>query len=215
MTIRLTEAFSAVSSYLQNKTTAVDTVESTPDSGYSLTMQSRIGGLYDQLLDHLHSYYTAGMNNLYLREEGTLRHRYKATLRHLSQTIQGLQRTQEWPGSATQHHQVKTIGDFAAAFYENMLIKPKEQEVHGGNDLKAEKLYHAGSLALDIAIKRGVLELENNKGLICPGARHRSEQNFMLLLSSYSETSYVSEALIKLYLLKSLSALCEYLEAVL
>ena len=212
MTIRLTEAFTAVSIYLQNRKYPIKTDEPEPDSGYSLAMQARIGGLYDLLLNYLHSYYTGGMNNLYLREEGTLRHHYKATLRRLAQTVCNLQRTREWPGSALQHGQAKTIYDFASAFYEHMLIRPKEKTVLVGDDLRAEKLYHAGSLALDTSIRKGVLKLESSQGLICPAARHLAEQNFMLVLSSYPDSSYIPETLIKLYLLRSLSALCEHLE---
>lgn len=215
MTVRLTEAFTAVSLYLQNKPEIIETTKTEPDSGYSLAMQARIASLYDLLLEHLHNYYNKGMNNLYLREEGVLRHHFKATLYRLEQTISRLRHAQEWPGSAVQHHQAGVITNFATTFYENMLIKPKEQELLSNIDLKAEKLYYAGTSALDTSIKRGVLALENTNGLICPGNRYKAEKNFMLLLANYSESSYIPETLIKLSLLKSLSALCEYLETTL
>ena len=218
MTIQLTEAFTAVSVHLQQASIAVADEESEigddePDAGYSLGMQTRLGGLYDILLNQLHNYYINGMNNLYLRTEGTLFHQYKATLRRLQQTVETLKLTQQWAGSFFQHRQLKTIYDFAVAFYENMLIKPKEQEVPAGNDLRAQKLYQAGALALDTAIQRGVLQLENANGLICPGARDQAKKNFMLLLSNHPDSSYFTETLIKLYLLQSLARLCEHLEA--
>ena len=216
MTIRLTEAFKAVSAHLREKPEQekpekiIPDTAAEPDSGYSLAMQARIAALYDTLLEHLYKYYSEGMDNLYLREEGTLRQHYRLTLRRLEQTIHDFRGTHEWPGSAHQHHQVKIITDFATSFYENMLIKPREQEA--GNNLKAEKLYEDGTLALDTSIKRGILTLEHIQGLICPAARYRAEQNFILLLTTYYDSPYVSDTLVKLLLLKAFSALCEQLE---
>ncbi|MGI9256705.1 MAG: J domain-containing protein [Salinispira sp.] len=216
MTIRLTEAFKAVSAHLRKKPEKIISDKPTePNSGYglySLSMQARIATLYDSLLEHLYKYYSEGMHNLYLREEGTLRQHYKLTLRRMEQTIHDLRGAQKWQGSAHQHHQAKIITDFAISFYENMRIKPRKQEVGTHLNLKAEKLYNAGTLALDTSIKRGMLTLEHIQGLICPAARYQAEQNFILLLTKYYDSPYVSDTLVKLSLLKVFSALCEQLE---
>lgn len=227
MTVRLTEAYDAVSSYISSiraedaeaqDSQAQDArqesreAETEPDSGYSITMQVRIGNLYDQLLHHVHDYYTGGMNNVHLRQEGTMRHRFRALLRRLANTVEDLRLTMEWPGSSLQHSQVHAIHDFAAAFYENMLIKPRQPETLTRDEAKSQTLYRNGSLSMDNAIRKGILELEQKNGLITPGSRHQAEQSFMLLLSSYSRSIFVADTLIKLYLLKAFSALCEFLE---
>ncbi|GAB6090658.1 J domain-containing protein [Spirochaeta dissipatitropha] len=215
MTVRLTEAYDAVTAYLQSTTSRARTQHKPvqePDSGYSLAMQTRIAKLYDTVLDVLHSYYTLGMDNIYLRQEGTLRYRYRSTIRSLAAAIDDLNETLEWPGSALQHRQARAIHGFAAAFYENMLIKPLNHEVLAEDERKAQRLYRQGSNALDTAIRHGVLELKTEGGLICPGARHQAEKSFMLVLAGFSRSSHVPITMIKLYLLRALSALCEHLE---
>lgn len=215
MTVRLTEAYSAVAAYLQNTSGPAPAQPKThdePDSGYSLAMQTRIGKLYDVLLDVLHSYYTMGMDNIHLRREGTLRYRYRSTLRQLANVINDLKVTREWPGSALQHGQVSAIHGFAGAFYENMLIKPKQHKVPDSNGRKAHRLYIQGSQSLDQAISQGLLELQLERGLICPGTRHQAEKCFMLILSSFPRSQVVPETMIKLYLLRAFSALCEIIE---
>lgn len=215
MTVRLTEAYDAVTIYLQNTGSRVRTqhkpVEE-PDSGYSLAMQTRIAKIYDSVLDVLHSYYTLGMDNIYLRQEGTLRYRYRSTIRQLADTVNDLKETLEWPGSALQHEQARAIHGFAAAFYENMLIKPLDHNPIDENEQKAQRLYRQGSNALDSAIRHGVLELKTEGGLICPGARHQAEKSFMLVLAGFARSTHVPLTMIKLYLLRALSGLCEHLE---
>lgn len=215
MTVRLTEAYSAVTAYIQNTPVESPTQqesETEPDSGYSLAMQTRIAKLYDVLLDVLHSYYTYGLDNVYLRQEGTLRHRYRSLLRKLSQTVAELQVTQNWPGSALQHRQAKAIHDFAGALYESMLIKPREQDSFTGDAHKVQMLYRQGSQALDTAIQRGILELQTENGIITPSARNQAEKSFMLILAGFPRSAHVPETLIKLYLLRAFSGLCEHLE---
>ncbi|MFW6362490.1 MAG: J domain-containing protein [Spirochaeta sp.] len=215
MTVRLTEAYSAVTAYLQ-ETAAQSRPEPKkdhdPDSGYSYAMQTRIAKLYDVILDVIHDYYTMNMDNIYLRQEGILRHRYRSTVRRLAGAVADLQETREWPGSALQHQQARIIHGFAGAFYENMLIKPRAHEVTMGDERKAERLYLQGCTALDNAIRHGILELQSEGGLICPGARHQAEKSFMLILAGFAKSAFVPRTLIKLYLLRALSALCELLE---
>lgn len=219
MTIRLTEAYNAVQAYLasiQGSGTVIEEhetpEESEPDSGYSLATQGRIAGLYDVILDQIYSYYNNGMDKIYLRQEGSMRQHFRAVVRHVSQVIENLGMAQEMPGSKIQHQQIRSIREFAQAFYENLLIKPKEHEVLVGDDAKAQKLYQQGSSALDKAIYRGLLKMEREQGLICPGSRSRAEKNLMFLLANFPRSGYVPETLIKLYLLKAFSALCDQIE---
>jgi curved DNA-binding protein CbpA len=231
MTVRLTEAYEAVQAYLSSLETsrqareaeeeaaereaeaaAADFMAGESDSGYSLTTQGRIAGLYDQVLDQIHSYYNEGMDKIYLRQEGSMRQRFRAVLRYLTHIIEGLDMASEMPGSAIQHGQINAIREFCRAFYENLLIKPKAHEILAGDDAKAQKLYRLGSTALDRAVFRGLLHLERDQGLICPGERTAAEKNFMYLLANYPRSPHVPETLIKLYLLKALSGLCDIIE---
>jgi curved DNA-binding protein CbpA len=96
MTIRLTEAYEAVLTYIESLEASEalrkaaeeeqlrgSEAEEEADSGYSLGTQAQIAGLYDQILDQIHSYYNEGMDKIYLRQEGSMRQRYRAVLRRL------------------------------------------------------------------------------------------------------------------------------------
>jgi hypothetical protein len=218
MTVRLTEAYHAVSDYIKSLQDSSQNEQNQKnydeelDSGYSVSTQMQIGNIYGVILDQLDSYYTRNMDNVYLRQEGTLRQHYRVCIRKFGQVIEDLSLTADFPGSTLQHSQVKTIKNFASAFYEFLLIKPKNRDVFTSEDLKAKKLYDQGSRALDQAISRGLIHMERKYGLICPDHRKQAEKSFMFLLTNYPKCSFVPETLIKTYLLKSLSELCEYIE---
>lgn len=227
MTVQLTEAYAAVTEYLrevheesdsddyyssesQRTGTLADTVS---PSDYSVSMQIRIADLYDALLDQIFVFYNHGMSNVYLRQEGTLRYRFRSTLRQIAEVVEALRSTKKWLGSGLQYRQLEAITDFAAAFYENMLIKPKEHHGFSVEEQKAGRLYREGSDILDRAIRDGLLETRYEGGVISPLSRSASERAFMLLLANHPKSSYIPETLIKLYLFRSFSTLCTFLEA--
>ncbi|HKL22193.1 MAG TPA: J domain-containing protein [Tichowtungia sp.] len=218
MTVRLTEAYAAVTAHLRTEPAAPITEPDQPppderDAGYSVTMQLRIAELYDVLLDQVFAYYNHGMHNIYLRQEGTMRYRFRSTVRQTAELIDALRETQEWPGSSLQYRQLTAIHDFTAAFYENMLIKPKDHQIYSGEEQKAVRLYQQGSDALDRAIREGLLESRIESGRVSPGGRSAAERAFLLVLANFPASVYVPETLIKMYLFRSFSALCEFLEA--
>ncbi|SIQ75747.1 DnaJ domain-containing protein [Alkalispirochaeta americana] len=225
MTVRLTEAHATVTEYLRREELPWESfieepspehapsVETDEGFGYSLTLQGHIAELYDLLLDQIHDYYNYGMEKLHLREEGALRYRYRRTLRQMTDIVEGLALAAEWPGSALQYRQVGAIRDFAAAFYENMLIRPKKQQVFLGEDQKACQLYRQGADALDQSIREGVLGLQMEGGRVCPAARDMAERSFMVILARFPRSPHTAETLIKLYLLRALTGLCSFLES--
>lgn len=223
MTVRLTEAHATVTEYLRQEELFRETLagELAPDPdpgvdqgfGYSLSLQGQIAELYDVLLDQIYDYYNYGMEKIHLRQEGALRYRYRRTLRQMTDVVEGLALAAEWPGSALQYQQLGAIRDFAAAFYENMLIRPKEQQVFLGEDHKALQLYRQGSEALDQAISEGVLGLQMEGGRVSPAARDRAERSFMVILARFPRSPHTGETLIKLYLLRALTGLCSFLES--
>lgn len=221
MTVQLTEAYAAVTEYLRSfpeneHDTDPIQPEATPeerDSAYSVAMQIRIADLYDALLDQIFVYYNHGMSNVYLRQEGTLRYRFRSTLRQTSEVIRALRETKDWPGSNLQYRQLEAITDFAAAFYENMLIKPKEHQIFSGPEQKAVRLYRQGSDILDTAIQEGLVETRYGGGVVSPVSRSAAERALMLLLTNYPKSSYVPETLIKIFLFRAFTTLCTYLEA--
>jgi len=217
MTVQLTEAYAAVTDYLRSadleRSPRRETGAEERDAGYSITMQIRIADLYDALLDQVYVYYNHGMDNIYLRQEGTLRYRFRSTIRQTAEVVAALAATQEWPGSALQYRQLEAIHDFGAAFYENMLIKPKAHQVYGESEQKAVRLYRQGADALDTAIRDGLLSPLLEGGKVSPGGRGTAERSLMLVLTGFPQSNYVPETLIKLYLLRAFSRLCGFIEA--
>ena len=222
MTVQLTEAYTAVTEYLRSfseveQETEPVQPEAPPDerdSAYSVAMQMRIAELYDAFLDQVFAYYNHGMSKVYLRQEGTLRYRFRSTLRRTSEVIRALRETKNWPGSNFQYRQLEAITDFAAAFYENMLIKPKEHQIFGGPEQKAAQLYRQGSDILDAAIREGLVETRYGGGTaVSTVSRSTAERALMLLLTNYPTSSYVPETLIKLFLFHTFATLCTFLRA--
>jgi hypothetical protein len=183
----------------------------TSDVGYSVSLQLRLATEFDLLLDQLYAYYSCGMEKIHLRMEGSLRYRFRTTLRRVKTVMQSLQELQEWPGSENQHRNVELVHGFAAAFYENMLIKPREHFVPHGDERKAYRLYRQGSDSLDVAIRTRLFdEFRNGDG--SPSSRSLAERSLMLLLAQYPRSRYTAETLIKYYLLEAFGRLCAVID---
>lgn len=180
------------------------------DSGYSVSLHARMGSLFDLLLDQVYAYYTYGLDNLYLRSEGTLRYRYRTTVRRLNALITDLRACLDWPGSARQRVQVKAVVTFATGFYENALIKAQDHAVLGGEERKAYRLYRSGAEALDQAIKRALFGRHFNGHGGHSSPRSVCEQSLVLLMAQYPKSRFIAEALIKMYLLQGYDALVEH-----
>ena len=137
--------------------------------------------------------------------------RYRNTLRRLHKVVAGLQEILQWPGSSIQYEQVEVVHRFAAAFYENMLIKPQEHHVPTGDERKAYRLYRQGSEMLDVAIKTRLFDEFSHEGT-SPSSRSLSERSLMLLMAQYPRSRYTAETLIKYYLLEAFGRLCQVID---
>lgn len=226
MTVRLNEAYEVAISHL--RTTKGDRgavlvqemVREEPefdpwqdkeeDSGYSVALHTRMGTLFDLLLDQIFAYYTYGLDNLYLRNEGTLRYRYRTTVRRLKALIPEVRSCLEWPGSARQKKQVEAVVLFGTGFYENTLIKARNHAVLPSDERKAYQLYRTGAEALDQAVKVSLFGRQFNGHGGHSSSRSVCEQSFMLLVAQYPKSQFIAEALIKMYLLQGYDALCEH-----
>jgi hypothetical protein len=233
-TVQLTQAYEAASDYLRacppepDTATATQTETAPPEEepadrftaggttprsseGYSVSLQLRLAGEFDMLLDQLYAYYSYGLDNVHLRMEGSLRYRYRNTLRRLHKVVAGLQELLQWPGSSSQYGQVEVVHRFAAAFYENMLIKPQEHHVPTGDERKAYRLYRQGSEMLDTAIKARLFDEFARDGS-SPSSRSLAERSLMLLMAQYPRSRYTAETLIKYYLLEAFGVLCQVID---
>lgn len=183
------------------------------DPRYSIGLQLQLAQRYDLLLDQVFAYYSFGLQKVHLRGEGTFRYRYRMTVKQMESVVRAFRELKEWPGSELQHSHVDTVHAFAAAFHENMLIKPFPHRVYSGDDHKANQLYRQGSEALDEAIKAGLFGAELGATVSSPSACTTSERAFMLALAHYPRSPFTAETLIKFYLLEAYARLYRIIEA--
>ena len=179
------------------------------DSGYSVSFQTRLAHLYDMLLDSVFVYYNFGLENVHLRQEGTLRYRYRTAIKRLKETVTALEELKEWPGSAVQQELAQVVRSFGAGFYENMVAKGEDRQGLYGEELKAYRHFRHASQHLDSAIKGHLFGTELPGASRSPEAISSCEGNLMAILAHYPRSKWVPETLIKLYLLQSFVDLCQ------
>ncbi len=187
--------------------------ESQVDPAYSVTLQMRLAAEYDLLLDQLFVFYSFGLENLHLRSEGSFRYRFRTIFKQLRNVVARFQELKQWPGSKIQRHQVTTVHAFAAAFYENLLIKPHSHQVLSGNEYRAYRLYRQGSETLDDAIRARLFGNQLGNKAPYPATLSTCERALMLVVAHYPKCQYTPETLIKLYLLETFNRLCDVLDA--
>lgn len=179
------------------------------DDGYTVSFQARLAHLYDGLLDAVFLYYNFGLENVHLRQEGTLRHRYRTSLKRLKEVLSGLEELDEWPGSTMQHDLSKVVRTFGAGFYENMLVKAEDHQGIYGEEQKAYQHFRHAADRLDQSIKGHLFGDQLPGGNRSPDAISSCESNLMAILAHFPRSRWVPETLIKLYLLQSFVTLCQ------
>ncbi len=227
MTVQLNRAYEVVASHLreaeeqgrqevvwdaetaQAAAEAAYETASEAHDGYTVSFQARLAHLYDGLLDAVFLYYNFGLENVHLRQEGTLRYRYRTSMKRLKEVLTGLEELEEWPGSTIQHDLAKVVRTFGAGFYENMLVKAEDHQGVYGEEQKAYKHFRHASDRLDQAIKGHLFGDQLAGGNRSPDAISSCESNLMAILAHYPRSRWVPESLIKLYLLQSFVTLCQ------
>ena len=183
------------------------------DPQYSVALQLRLASEYDRLLDQVFSFYSFGLENVHRRTEGSFRYRYRTIFKSLANVLVQFQELRTCNGSRIQRHQIQVVHSFAAAFYENLLIKPANHQVPSGNEYKAYRLYRQGAETLDGAIRSRLFGGQFGGDEQYPTALSTCGRALALVVTRYPRTQYTAETLIKLYLLETFSDLCDVLDA--
>lgn len=183
------------------------------DPQYSVALQLQLASEYDRLLDQLFAFYSFGLENVHRRTEGSFRYRYRTIFKNLKNVLVRFQELRTCTGSRIQRHQIHVVHAFAAAFYENLLIKPGDHQVPSGNEYKAYRLYRQGSETLDGAIRSRLFGDQFGGDAQYPTALSTCQRALALVVTRYPRTQYTAETLIKLYLLETFTDLCDVLDA--
>ncbi len=160
---------------------------------------------FDRVLEGIYIYYQYGLENIHLRQEGVRRFRYRVAIKRLKDGIRELQALEEWGPTPQEAKRLKVFIDFSKAFLQNMLIQkyfiPSGPIIDG----HAHRHYANGSMHLDSAIKHNFFS--DLDGFFADGATgilQVSYHEFMTILVKYTQSTWIPETLIKMYLLENL-----------
>jgi len=163
----------------------------------------------DDALEGMFLYYQYGCQNIHLRHEGSRSLRYRAALRKLDGASARLAELKPYAASSNDLENIVTFSEFATAFLHSMKIEKAHNPAGRPIDVSAYKHYHHAAQGLDNAIRDAFFEELREKG---PSAASNENlelcsREFMVVLTAHLESTWVTEAAIKAYLLESFTKL--------
>ena len=154
----------------------------------------------NQVLDGVYMFYQYGLENIHMRKEGVRKFRYRDSLKIIQKGIERLERLNNDDLSQSK---LIVFRDFSKAFLKNMHIDRFYIPSSNPDESSAYRHYREGSILLDSAIKLvffGDLLLrpinESVSTLI-----EKSNEEFMSILARYYRSSWITETVMKVYLL--------------
>ncbi|MFW6139117.1 MAG: DnaJ domain-containing protein [Spirochaetota bacterium] len=180
---------------------------------YRRVFQGRFNQAMNHILQGIYTYYQYGLENVHLRKEGIRRIRYRDSLKHLCRGIEEMESLRHGASTENQIKNLDTFTEFSKAFYRNMLIQ-KSHRPGSTYENKAYPHYYHASLDLDYAIKDvffGDMLIQVRNGSFYQRLR-QSHQQYMMVISKYYQSSWVSETVLKMYLLELFSRVVELLK---
>jgi len=166
------------------------------------------------VLDGIYIYYQYGLENVRLRNEGVRKFRYRDSIRNLRDGIQSLEALKEHTASDSSSIRLQVFTDFSKAFFQNALINRCYFPSDMVSESSAYRHYSTGSDHLDYAIKDAFFGdelIQVRKGSYSDNMK-LSRKEFMAVVAEYCDSSWVAEALLKIYLLQMFSRVVEVLQ---
>lgn len=203
---RVNEAFEITKDYLSSLPDESDPGPAVPEEeepAYDFT--DLLEAAFDGILEGIYIYYQYGLENIHLRQEGVRRFRYRVAIKRLKNGIKELEALTGWDPTPEEAKKLKVFTDFSKAFLQNMLIQKYYIPSAPVVDSKAHKHYANGSMHLDSAIKRNFFrDIDAHFGENAEGILKVSYHEFMTVLVKYTQSTWMPETLIKMYLLDNL-----------
>jgi len=155
----------------------------------------------NRVLDGMFTYYQYGLSNPHQRTSGTPRLRYRQAVKMISAAISRLSELRA-PNEVDQET-LTTFFKFAQSFLQCMQIDRVHSPSSPRSDQLAYRHYHLASDALDNAIRRGFFREELSKPgeMASPQALSVGMNEYMAVLTQYSQSSWVVETVLRLQLL--------------
>ncbi|UCB44267.1 MAG: J domain-containing protein [Spirochaetota bacterium] len=154
----------------------------------------------NKVLDGVYMFYQYGLENIHMRKEGVRKFRYRDSLRIIQK---GIERLEGLNNDDPLKSRLMVFRDFSKAFLKNMHIDRIYMPSSNPDESSAYRHYREGSILLDNAIKlvffRDIL-LHPMKDSVST-LLEKSNEEFMSVLARYYRSSWITETVMKVYLL--------------
>jgi len=156
----------------------------------------------DTVLNGMYIYYQYGLENVYLRQEGVRRFKYRAALKGVRNGIDALREGIRLARTGQESDNLQVVGEFSLTFLRNMQISRSYIPHASAAESRAYRHFSEGSAHLDHAIRSHLFsELETRSSRFSvSGSLKVGYHELMTVLVEYPSTSWVAEAIVKLYL---------------
>jgi hypothetical protein len=168
----------------------------------------------DRVLKALYTYYQYGLENVHQRGAGVKRFRFRECVNGLKKGVDLLEAMAPEARLPEEGENLRIFTDFAKAFLQNALMDRFYTPSSDSVEANAYRHFRDGSDSLDYAIKDvffGDLLIPVRKGSYYQKIAVGYE-NLLVVLSKYAGSGWVSEAMIKIYLLEMLTRVIGFLE---
>jgi hypothetical protein len=159
------------------------------------------------VLGGIQLFYEYGLENVHLRREGVRKFRYRESLRQVQRGIKSLVDLKAHAVLNRESENLDLCIDFSKAFLQNMLIEKYFVPSGITSEHRAYRHYSEGSSALDYAIKDAFFG--DRLIRIRSGSFYQkislSYEEFFVIVARYQKSSWVPEALLKIYLIEMLT----------
>ena len=168
----------------------------------------------DRVLKALYVYYQYGLENVHQRGEGVKRFRFREFVGGLKRGVDLLEAMGPEARLPEEGENLRIFTDFAKAFLQNALLDRFYTPTSDSFEASAYRHFRDGSDSLDYAIKDvffGDLLIPIRRGTYYQKITVGYE-NLLVVLSKYTTSGWVSETMMKIYLLEMLTRVIGFLE---
>lgn len=201
---KMTELNLAYETALKYYTSTDNSTRAFQEKSTDITFVAKFNRAVNQVLQGIYIYYQYGLENVHLRKEGVRKFRYRDSIKEIKDGIAGLEALKPSIITNSQNENLNLFIDFSKAFLQNLLIE--KYYIPSGETFEnnAHKHYEKGSILLDYAIKDaffGDRLIRIRSGTFY----HKvsiSYEEFLVVVTRYYKSSWVSETILKIYLLE-------------
>ena len=168
----------------------------------------------DRVLKSLYTYYQYGLENVHQRREGVKKLRFRECVNGLKKGVDLLEAMKYEARLPEEGENLRIFTDFAEAFLQNALMDRFYNPSSDSVEANAYRHFRDGSDSLDYAIKDvffGDLLIPVRRGSYYQKIAVGYE-NLLVVLSKYTMSGWVSETMLKIYLLEMLTRVIGFLE---